>query len=141
LLVLGDEARKHGLKQSLLERLHSHYSELGEMARGHIVELKTNYRCNKEIMKVPNQLFYGGGLTACPINAEPHPSFPHPLVFVCSSLTTKVDHELEAKILLRIVHEKIVNDWPTQVWGKKELNEVGLIASSRPQVKLIILYN
>ena len=133
LLVLGDEAREHGLKQSLLERLHSHYSELGEKAQGHTVELKTNYRCSGEIMKVPNQLFYGGSITACPVNAAPHPCFKYPLVFVCSSLTKNVDYELEAKILLRIVHEKIVCDWP-MVWGKKDLSQIGLIAPSRPQV-------
>lgn len=122
------------MKYSLLERLHKHYKDLGGTALAHMVELKTNYRCNAEIMKLPNQLFYEGKVIPRPIRADTHPDFKYPLVFICSSLSKKVDHALEAKILLHELYQRVVCKWPRREWGSEDLSKVSLITASRPQV-------
>ncbi len=115
------------------------YQNIGGKALDHMVELKTNYRCHAEIMKLPNRLFYDGILIPKPINSETHPKFPYPLVFVCSSLQEKVDEEIEAKIMLQKVNETICRAWPENQWGAKNLHEVGLITPSQPQVSASLL--
>ena len=128
--MLGEECRENGLKYSLLERLQIHYKCHGIVS--HHMSLNTNYRCHRDIVEIPNNLFYDDKVLSCPRNAQPHPSAPFPLLFVCSSLSYDTDEELEANLILQQAM-KFVGHWPTE-WGKKDLTKVCLAMASRPQV-------
>ncbi len=135
LLVLGDEAREHGLKYSLLERLQLLYEKCGGDALQYMWFLNTNYRCHKDIMKIPNELFYESTIKPHTIEACVHHLAEYPLVFVCSSLTLSVNGHLEARILLDSVKHFVVVNWPKS-WGKKNLTRICLVTSTRTQVIL-----
>jgi len=87
LLVLGEEAQENGLKSSLLERLQSHYKKIGDKTATLQASLQTNFRCHKHILSFASELFYGSHVKTSRIckRIQPHPDFPYPLVFVCSS--------------------------------------------------------
>lgn len=135
MLVLGEKARKNGLKYSLQERLQGLYKQCGGNALKHIVSLNTNYRCHEDIMKIPNELFYGSKIKGNPLNALPHPGAKYPLIFVCSALTSKLECNLEAELLLKEV-KRFMASWPSQ-WGYKDLSKIGLVTASRTQVYTI----
>ena len=84
LLVLGDDARRYGLKLSLFERLHAMYVEKGECTQTHSITLLTNYRCHHTILSLPSYLFYESALLT-KAKASTHSSL-NGLHFICSSL-------------------------------------------------------
>lgn len=133
LLVLGEQARENGLKYSLLERLKELYLQCGGNALHHMVSLNTNYRCRKEIVKIPSELFYDSKIKMHPQNASAHPQAKYPLVFVCSSLTADVDPNLEAKLILQQIKHYVVSLWPVS-WGRQDLSKICLATASRTQV-------
>lgn len=130
--MLGKNARDYGLKYSLQERLQTLYRKLGKCAFKHMVTLNTNYRCHESIIQISNSLFYKSKINVCS-NAQPHHLAKFPLLFVCSSLTEKVDSKLEADILLEQVKNYIISNWPTS-WGGKDWNKICLTTASRTQV-------
>lgn len=132
--MLGEEARDNGLKYSLLERLCHLYKNLGGAALQHMVSLNTNYRCHADIMQLPNRLFYESKIEPHPLDARLHPDARYPLVFVCSSLGYEVDCHLEARILLSLLQDLVVDKWPTKEWGERDLSTVCLVTTSRTQV-------
>ena len=137
LLVLGTEAQEHGLATSLLERLHNHYIELGEVAEKHLANLLTNYRCQSGILMLPSSLFYGSTLQ-CRTRDKPHPLATYPLHFICTSLklvksNSHSENALEATTLLNQV-QKFVERWPEKKWGAKDLSKVCIMSSSPDQV-------
>lgn len=86
--MLGDDARRYGLKLSLFERLHAMYTEKGDCTQTHSITLLTNYRCHHTILSLPSYLFYESALltnaegsTHCSLNG---------LRFICSSLNAVV---------------------------------------------------
>lgn len=135
--VLGEEARENGLKYSLLERLQALYQKYGGCALRHMVSLNTNYRCHEDVMKIPNELFYESKIKSHPQDAFPHHMAAYPLVFVCSSLTSEVNHELEAQLLLKEVERFVISNWPVN-WGKKDPRKVCIVTPSRTQVLYIV---
>ncbi len=133
--MLGEAARENGFKYSLLERLQVLYKKHGGLALQHMVSLNTNYRCHKDLVKIPNELFYESNIKSCsPHDAFPHPKAAFPLIFVCSSLTAEVDCQLEAKILLEQVQYFAMSHWPSSIWGKQDLQTIGLATASQTQV-------
>ena len=108
LLVLGEEAQENGLKGSLLERLQSHYKMAGDKAAVLKATLQTNFRCHECIVSFASRLFYGSSVRTsqkCK-RIQPHPDFPYPLVFVCSSREEISSYEssvneVEASLLLK----------------------------------------
>ena len=111
LLVLGDETRESGFKLSLLERLQLEYDKIGGPAKDYSVTLSTNYRCHKDIIAIPRELFYSE-LKGKARKADPHPKAPYPLLFVCSNLSSNVClPELEANVLLHQVNF-FIQHWP-----------------------------
>lgn len=136
LLVLGDEARENGLKYSLLERLQDLYKKCGgEDALEHnMVELNTNYRCHRDIVKIPNELFYGSKIKSRPHEASSHPKAKYPLLFVCSSLTSDVDNHLEANVILEQIEDFTIFHWPDR-WGEWDLTKICLTTASKTQVR------
>lgn len=107
MLVLGDEARENGLKYSLQQRLQVLYRKCGGKALEHLVFLNTNYRCHRDIVSFFNDLFfYKFKIKMNPYIDSQNPQVKYPLVFVCSSLTTTVDPEVEAELLLEQVKER-----------------------------------
>lgn len=142
MLVLGDEPQECGLAVSMLERLHSHYQRLGEVAEGHYTTLVTNYRCHQEILTLSGNLFYETALLQPDASQYPsppvHPHYPYPLCFVCSSIDKKVckidsnTNESEARLIVDAV-QKVAKDWPTQVWGNI-LSKTCIMSPSRSQV-------
>ena len=70
-----------------------------------------------------------------PSNAAEHHLAEYPLVFVCSSLTTEVNLELEAQLLLQQVRRFVVDNWPTS-WGEKDLKQICIVTPSQAQVYL-----
>ena len=130
--MLGDEVRRSGFKLSLLERLQMIYEKSGAPAKDYLVTLSTNYRCHKDILAIPHQLFYTG-LKCKAKKADPHPKAPYPVLFVCSNLTTSMcSPEIEAQVLLEQVN-LFVQDWPKS-WGDRKLKEIAVVTSTRPQV-------
>lgn len=138
--MLGEEAREYGLKFSLLERLQDLYQQCGGNALEHMVSLNTNYRCHKEIVKIPSELFYESKIKIRPQSASAHPQAKYPLVFVCSALTMGVDNKceanVEANVLLRQLENFVVLNWPDS-WGEKDLSKICLVTASRTQVLIL----
>ena len=136
LLVLGEEARENGLKYSIQERLENLYmsKDLAETAASHIFHLNVNYRCHGKIMKILNNLFYKNEITSSPVNAKCHPMAPYPLLFLCSSLSGQMEPWNEARIVLNILQNLVIENWPKEEWGHKKLSDVSVIAASRTQV-------
>lgn len=135
--MLGDEARENGLKLSLLERLQLVYDSIGDPAKDYSKTLSTNYRCHKNILAIPQQLFYSG-LRSKARKSDLHPQAPYPLLFVCSNLTSDVcSPEVEAKVLLEQV-DFFVKHWPgrSSSWGDCNLQKIAVVTSTRSQVKL-----
>ena len=122
MLVLGEEARRHGLSTSLLERLHKHYSDSGEKSLS--FSLLQNYRCHSGLLMLPSSLFYRSTLQCNIPDNMAHPIAPFPLVFVCSSIENIPSanligtDETEARVLVREVHKYIYESWPEE-WGKR----------------------
>ncbi len=138
LLVLGHEARSYGMKHSLLERLQKLYLKIGGNAHKYMLSLDVNFRCHKDIMCIPNPLFYGNSIVPNAQEAPPHPLAPFPLVFVCSSLTPQVNCESEVKLLLTEASKYITqNNWPA-VWGPYDPQRVCISASTMIQVYKLI---
>ena len=131
--MLGKEARENGLKYSLLERLQILYKKCGDQALDHMVSLNTNYRCHPDIVNIPNQLFYKNEIKPCPLNAHQHPAATFPLIFICSSINSTTDDELEAQLILQQVEKFAVHSWPSN-WGERDLTKVCLVTASRTQV-------
>lgn len=133
LLVLGEEARENGLKYSLLQRLQVLYKKCGDKASKHMVSLNTNYRCHKDIVNIFNELFfYTSRIKMRPYNASERSQTKYPLVFVCSSLTSKVDYELakrEAQLLLQQVGER---------WDGTDPRTICLTTATRTQVCIFL---
>ena len=138
LLVLGEEARDNGLKYSLLERLQILYNRIGGAALKYICYLNTNYRCHKDIVKIPNKLFYKTEFiltTYSDASAHPHPQAGHPLLFVCCP-SDRTGMFLLEKMKYFLSH------WP-EGWGEKNLGKACLMTSNRTQVikiKCMTLY-
>ena len=140
--MFGEEAREHGLKYSLLERLYDLYRSYGGHAQDYIVQLSVNYRCHQDIMKIPNKLFYDNKVNPQPPgvqgqhpDAQAHPDISYPLVFLCTSMGSESYADTEANELLKYLHNVVITKWPDQ-WGVKNLKEVSIIAASRTQVCL-----
>ena len=115
--MLGEEAREHGLKYSLLERLYDIYQSYGGYAQDYIVKLNVNYRCHQDIMKIPNKLFYDNKVNLQPAcvqgqhpDAQALPDTPYPLVFLCTSMGSESYADTEANELLKYL---------TKCWGLK----------------------
>ena len=117
--MLGEEARKHGMKTSLLERLQVIYNNIGDRAKEYMLSLDVNYRCHKDIIAIPKELFYSDSIIPSAMDAKTHPHAPFPLVFVCSSLTHKVDLDFEARLLLDEA-SKYISPWPKE-WGGRQM--------------------
>ena len=122
LLVLGEEARKHGLSISLLQRLHEQYKKIGETTNS----LLTNYRSHSGLLMLPSSLFYGSTLQCCVPDSSSHPHAPYPLVFVCSSIKQTVacnvgsTDQTEAEVLVEQIKKYVKDFWPTTVWGSRD---------------------
>ena len=143
MLVLGDEAREHGLKLSLLERLHQKYRDekLAEFSMKHTASLLTNYRCHHALLSLPSYLFYDSALVTAAKSATClHPKAGFPLHFICSSLADDIKkikdskNELEASLLLKEVL-KYIDEWPTLEWEDKDPQKVCIMAATANQVK------
>ena len=102
-----------------------------------MVSLNTNYRCHEDVMRIPNDLFYDSKIKSCSQNASLHPQATYPLLFVCSSLTSDVDHHLEANLLLNQVRRFVIDSWPG-CWGDEDVKKVCLTTASQTQVFIII---
>jgi hypothetical protein len=132
LLVLGDEARKHGLKTSLLERLKDRYSAIGERTRYLQANLMENYRCHKDIISFASQMFYMSCVKPSALTSSikiPY-GFSYPMVFVCTSIEQKqfctdCTSEAEADILMNMLSGHI------KLGG---VIRVSVMSSSRGQV-------
>ena len=139
MLVLGDEAQKNGLAVSLLERLHTLYGKLGEVARDHCATLVTNYRCHHGILKLAESLFYDLLLKCQVPGSAAHPAAPYPLLFYCSSIDDKVQsvessvNNQEAEVVLKLVAE-FAKKWPKPSWGPFDLSQMCFMSPTRSQV-------
>ncbi len=107
----------------------------GGFALEHMVSLNINYRCHKDLVEIPNALFYGSMIQSTPKDARSHPQAKFPLLFVCSSLTDEVNNEVEARLLLEQIQKFAVSGWPL-CWGERKLKDIGVVTPSQTQVKL-----
>ena len=136
MLVLGDLAMTHGLKISLLERLHLTYTQcLTDISMTHIVTLITNYRCSHALLALPSYLFYDSSLiTAAKCS---HIEADYPLHFLCSSLDKG---DLKEKDDKRYHHEtdlllNYLNECrQRQGWGQTILKQICIMAATAYQL-------
>ena len=139
MLVLGDEAQENGLAVSLLERLHTLYGKLGEVAGDHCATLVTNYRCHHGILKLAEKLFYDLELKCNVPDSAAHSAAPYPLLFYCSSIDDKVQsidstmNKQEAEITLKLAAE-FAKEWPSASWGPVDLSQMCFMSPTRSQV-------
>ena len=137
MLVLGQEAQKYGLADSLLERLHTLYTSLGKAAGHHCATLVTNFRCHGGILQLAG-MFYDLALRCIVPQSLAHPAAPYPLLFCCSSIDDKVQsidstmNEQEAEIALKLVAE-FARQWPNS-WGRVDLSQFCFMSPTRSQV-------
>ena len=121
-LVLGEEARRHGLSTSLLERLHNHFTEMGQLSS--VFSLLQNHRSHNGLLSLPSALFYRSTLQCNVPDSKAHPLAPFPLVFVCSSIedissaNAVGTDEKEAETLVREVKRYVCQTWPEE-WGER----------------------
>jgi len=144
MLVLGDEAQKNGLAVSLLERLHTLYGKLGEVAGDHCATLVTNYRCHQGILKLAEKLFYDLELKCNVPSSSAHSAAPYPLLFYCSSIDDKVlsvdssVNSQEADITLKVITD-FAKRWPNASWGRLDLSQMCFMSPTRSQVCQLIV--
>lgn len=144
LLVLGDEAREHGLKISLLERLYSIYDspDLREVSEAHCATLLTNFRSHHALLSLPSYLFYGSALdTVADATSSLHPDAHYPIHFVCSDLdeeiikVTESQNWREVSVVLAEVKKYVdEKNWPIAEWGQRNLKDICIMAATANQV-------
>ena len=131
-MVLGEEAREHGLKTSLLERLKLRYKAIGEKTKYLQTNLMENYRCHRDILKFASDMFYMSCVKPSAVTSSitvPY-GFPYPLVFVCTSME-EIGHyegstnQFEADILMNMLNEHLIMGGVTKI---------SVMSSSRGQV-------
>ena len=138
--MLGENAIKYGLADSLIERLHSRYRTRNQQCPW-VFDLLINYRSHEAIMRLSSNLFYNSTV-ASKSDSKLHPHTCYPLHFVCTSLEDDTFQNVsdihcdEADIVLNEV-KKYTEPWPKQ-WGKRERSSVGVVASSRNQVCMCV---
>ena len=137
-VVLGENAIKYGLAESLIERLYSCYYDIGNNQWcPWVSKLLINYRSHEAIMRLSSNLFYNNTVVS-KSDSKLHPSTCYPLHFVCTSLEIGRFQDVsgiqddEADAVLREV-QKYTEVWPRR-WGKRERSSVCVVASSRNQV-------
>ena len=144
--VLGEKARENGLKHSLFERLYTLYSkeELQEVSQTHIATLLTNFRSHHPLLSFPSYLFYGSALMTVPkTTAQLHPDAGYPFHFICSSLDNEIlevsesSNRRESELILQKVM-MFINSWPKKEWGRKNLSDICIMATTANQVLELI---
>ena len=145
MLVLGEDAQKHGLTCSLLERLHNVYSmkEFYEASKPFCVALLTNYRSHNALLALPSYLFYGSALVtaAKSVHQIRNSEANYPLHFVCTSIDNPIQYECikngtneqEVKIILDEV-KNCIKKWPIHDWGPKHLKKICIMTTTANQV-------
>lgn len=145
MLVFGDQARKHGLATSLLERLNCLYKETnseGVVNQRYQVTLSTNYRCHPTIRTFARNLFYRDFDLKLPKGyplPSPHPLYYNCLLFICSDVKENVTevnsniNEKEADILLKALKQIAYLNWPKE-WGERNLSKCCIMSPCRSQV-------
>uniref|UniRef100_A0AAY4B9F2 RNA helicase n=1 Tax=Denticeps clupeoides TaxID=299321 RepID=A0AAY4B9F2_9TELE len=149
-------SKRHGLETSLLERLMKHnplYQKdgMGKYNSRYVTKLLLNYRSHKDILKIPNELFYEGELvpsadeiaTSLYCNWEHLPKRGFPLIF--HGVTGKDEREGNSPSFFNRYEIEIVVDYLKkllQSQGKKGTSrispkEIGIIAPYRKQVEKI----
>lgn len=93
----------------MLERLLKAYTDADGCNADYIAHLSTNYRCHKDILDLPSQVFYDSSLISMS-TATTVPDAPYPLLFLCSSIADphpiKEDtNEYEAMLLVDQFHQ------------------------------------
>ena len=137
-VVLGENAIRYGLADSLIERLYNHYDN---QRCPWIFNLLINYRSHEAIMRLSSNLFYNSTVVS-KSSSRLHPHTYYPLHFVCTSLEDGTFQDVsdihcdEADVVLREV-KKYTESWPKQ-WGKRMKSSVCVVASSRNQVRTYV---
>ena len=139
--MLGKEARRHGLKKSLLERLEDHYQQIGKPLSQYIQRLGVNYRCHPILTSFLADVMYSYPISCGITNTVCHPSNPQsPCVFHCHSVNKKSSvsfeklMEFEADAIINQV-EKYFSQIPrSNGWRRCSFRDVCIISSNRNQV-------
>ena len=131
--MFGTVPQAHGLGMSLLQRLCQDYAKLGQL--NHIANLRTNYRCHKDLMQLSSDLFYRESKLIPTGRILLHPEHKYPLEFICSDVRTvgsgvEDTNEHEADILLTELQKLIRSGLPKE-WSKRD---ICIMAPSRRQV-------
>ena len=143
MLVLGEEPRKHGLKISLLERLHDLYCALGDVAKPYFAHLCTNFRSHQQILNLACQVAYKMPLECKVPDHSAHPDAKFPLQFVCTNVDADVNaiessiNEIEVKAALKKAAD-IFMKWPMN-WGKRDLSQICFLSPCRGQVHVRVI--
>ncbi len=143
MVVLGEEARKHGLKKSLHERLEELYEHAGPPLDRFILRLGINYRCHPKLTSLLSETMYNYPVACGVKDALVHPLSPHsPCVFHCYSvdkvsLTGSFEElmRLEANALISQV-SKYFGNMPRE-WRQCTHRDICIISPNRSQVSVI----
>ena len=133
MLVLGSEAKKSCLGESLLERLLKDYQELGEVTKKYHVTLSVNYRCHPDIVSLLQPLFYPDKQIKCQPQLIECPNEPC-LIFSCSNIR---DEKVKASVNLReaeILHQELLSVLSRQPHSLIKPPIIGIMTRFRNQV-------
>ncbi len=145
--VFGEEARKHKLHVSLLERLYLHYQQLAVKSRNgqevtsiqHVIQLHENYRSEPTILSFLSQVFYGGSQVLIPSIKNPT-NTTIPCLFFCRSdgeetqdlNATSYYNMYEVDQAFHLV-KWLIEHWP-QEWGPVNYRQIAVTTSYPLQV-------
>ena len=138
-IVLGNEARKHGLAESLIERLQQSYEKFYNVASGYHCQLLENHRCCEQIVDFCKTQFYTSQDLCTNIKEA-----DYPLHFVCSKMELAMDltnhdrvYKEEAEVMVKEL-QNVYKKWNKSTWGqKKDCSQIAIAGSTRAQVWLV----
>ena len=139
-LALGEETSQNGLQVSLLKRLHARYERYGMQSSPFEATLITEHCSHPDIVKFVGEVFYNVDLQAASSPGSTHPNVAFPLVFVCcgveeegGALMEEQADRKEAEVMLEVARG-FAATWPEDLWGKKDLSEMCIMAPTWNQV-------
>ena len=130
-VVLGEEARQHGLKKSLLERLEERYEQIGRPLSQYIQRLGVNYRCHPILTSFLADVMYNYPISCGITNFVIHPANPQsPCVFHCYDVNVNKKSSVSFEALMELEADAIID----QVSKYCTYRDVCIISSNRNQV-------
>ena len=138
--MFSPEAKKWGFQTSLQERLFYDYKGRQKVTTldPNVILLTENYRSNEQLLQFPSDMFYGGKLSSG--SKQPLHPWLGSLVFYSALGEEEIEENRSSYRNLAEVNEvvkrvkELIDCWPEDEWGPKDLKQVAVVSSYRYQV-------